>query len=328
MIQEIAKNIYSILVPLPNNPLKELNAYLIKGDDHSLLIDTGFRLPECRAALEAGLAEAGADQRHLDVLITHLHNDHVGLAGEMVSPGHFVYVGEKDILFTDPVYEDAYWEEIDQRFLQEGFPPDELRAVTGTNPARVLGPQRGLSCYRPVKDGDRFTVGPYCLEALWVPGHTPGQICLWMEREGILFTADHVLFDITPNIALWPDLPNALGHYLNSLKRVQAYPVKLALPAHRHSGDFFARIDALLLHHRNRVAETLSIVKAYPGLTAYAITSRMTWDIRAKNWAEFPLNQKWFATGEALSHLEFLIAEGKVRREKTKDGYTVYFPGE
>ena len=46
-MKEIIPNIYSIPVPLPNNPLKELNAYLIKGPDRSLLIDTGFNLPEC-----------------------------------------------------------------------------------------------------------------------------------------------------------------------------------------------------------------------------------------------------------------------------------------
>ena len=57
MVKEIIPNIYSIPVPLPNNPLKELNAYLIKGPDRSLLMDTGFNLPECREALEKGLSE-------------------------------------------------------------------------------------------------------------------------------------------------------------------------------------------------------------------------------------------------------------------------------
>ena len=53
-MKEIIPNIYSIPVPLPNNPLKELNAYLVKGSQRSLLIDTGFNLPECREALEKG----------------------------------------------------------------------------------------------------------------------------------------------------------------------------------------------------------------------------------------------------------------------------------
>ncbi len=43
MPREVMRNIYRIPVPLPNNPLRELNCYLIRGKDRSLLIDTGFR---------------------------------------------------------------------------------------------------------------------------------------------------------------------------------------------------------------------------------------------------------------------------------------------
>ena len=51
MPEEILKNLYRLPIPLVGNPLKELNAYLIKGKDRNLLIDTGFRQPACRQAL-------------------------------------------------------------------------------------------------------------------------------------------------------------------------------------------------------------------------------------------------------------------------------------
>lgn len=55
MYTQIEENIYSIYVPLPENPLRNLNSYLIKGEGgRSLLIDTGFRRDECREALLAG----------------------------------------------------------------------------------------------------------------------------------------------------------------------------------------------------------------------------------------------------------------------------------
>ena len=323
-MHEIIPNIYSIPVPLPNNPLKELNAYLIKGPDRSLLIDTGFNLPPCREALLAGLAEAGADRSRLDVLVTHIHTDHTGLSVEMAGPNGKVYIGALDYPFTAQAFEDQFWVEMDARFLKEGFPEEEVAIITRTNPARNLGPKLDLDCYVPVEEGEVFQIGDYRLEVLSVPGHAPGQLCLWMEREGILFTADHVLFDITPNISVWANMDNMLGRYLESLKRIRAYPVKLALPAHRHSGDLNTRIDQLIQHHRDRVAETLSIVKKYPGMTAYDITGRMTWDIRAKSWEDFPLNQKWFAVGEALAHLELLIREGTVKQILREDGMFGY----
>ena len=43
MLTQIADNIYRKVVPLPNNPLREINAYIITGEKN-LLIDTGFNL--------------------------------------------------------------------------------------------------------------------------------------------------------------------------------------------------------------------------------------------------------------------------------------------
>ena len=193
-MREIIPNLYSIPVPLPNNPLKELNAYLVKGPDRSLLIDTGFNLPECMEALEQGLAETGVDRSRLDVLVTHIHTDHTGLSAQVVSPGGKIYIGELDYPFTAQAFEDQFWVDMDERFLKEGFPAEEVAVITRTNPARHLGPQLDISAYTPVKEGEVLQIGDYRLEVLSVPGHAPGQLCLWMEKEGILFTGDHVLF--------------------------------------------------------------------------------------------------------------------------------------
>ncbi|MFR1234607.1 MAG: MBL fold metallo-hydrolase [Evtepia gabavorous] len=192
--------------PAPQ-PLRELNAYLIRGRERSLLIDTGFREPACRQALQAGLRAAGAEHDPLDVLLTHIHTDHTGLASEVVRPGGAIYIGRGDYPFTSRAWEEEYWGRIDQRFLQEGFPPEELRITTGTNPARTLGPDLDLPNYQPLEDGDRLTVGEYTLEVIAAPGHTPGQICLWMANQQVLFTADHVLFDITPTSPCGPICP-------------------------------------------------------------------------------------------------------------------------
>ena len=327
MIQEIARDIYRIPVPLPDNPLKELNAYLIRGADRSLLIDTGFRLPPCRRAIEEGLAQAGADRARLDILCTHIHTDHTGQCLDLIAPGRTIYIGAGDYPMTFRSYDSYFWDLTDKRFAREGFPAAEARVLLETNPARTLGPDlERLSCV-PLSDGDALTVGDCALEVIETPGHTPGQICLWEEQRGILFTADHVLFDITPNIAMWPNLENALGHYLKSLDKIRDYPVKLALPGHRHSAPLVPRIDALRAHHRFRAGETLVAVTRSPGRTAYDIAARLTWDIRAKDWAHFPLNQKWFAVGETIAHLEYLMDLGQVVREVRGDGMAVYWPG-
>ena len=91
MTECISEGLYRIPVPLPGNPLRELNSYLLRGRERSLLIDTGFRQEEGRRALFAGLAELDVDPRDVDVALTHLHSDHSGLAPEVVGETGWIY---------------------------------------------------------------------------------------------------------------------------------------------------------------------------------------------------------------------------------------------
>ena len=53
--------IWQIFVPLPDSPLKNLNCYVLRTPEEDLIIDTGFRRPECESALWDGLRELGVD---------------------------------------------------------------------------------------------------------------------------------------------------------------------------------------------------------------------------------------------------------------------------
>ena len=323
-LEEIMEHIYRIPVPLPGNPLKELNAYLIKGRDRTLLIDTGFRQDECREALFSGLKELGLGPGDADILLTHLHSDHAGLAPEAAGERGTIYVSEVDRPFlADMSVREEFRLQSDQRFLAEGFPPDLVKTRRDSNPAWALAPADG-GHYEGLEDGQVIETGGYKLHCLLMPGHTPGQMCFWMEDRQVMVLGDHVLFDITPNITSWAAMPDALGTYLEKLKEIRAYDVKRPLPGHRKPGDMKGRIDQLLVHHARRLEEAYQAVANHPGAAAYELAGYMTWKIRASSWEEFPLAQKWFAVGECMSHLAHLMAEGRVRREVV-DGRNAYF---
>lgn len=38
--------------------------------------------------------------------------------------------------------------------------------------------------------------------------------------------------------------------------------------------------------------------------------------MRGKTWEEFPLSQRWFAVGETIAHLEYLMERGLAKREE------------
>ena len=272
-----------------HNGLRELNSYLLKGEDSWLLIDTGFRKEACRQALSAGLRELGADIEKTDVLLTHLHSDHSGLAAEFAGKNRKVYLSRTDLKYLSMNIANKTVAERNARFLEEGFPPDLLEENARINPAMAERLQSLDDRFTPIDDGQEIRIGEYRLKTIVVPGHTPGNTMFWMPEQEIMFTGDHVLFDITPNITAWSWVEDSLGDYLENLLRVRNYPVQLALPGHRKSGDYKERIRVLLDHHARRLAETERIIRQNPGLNGYEIAGRMTWKIRAASWEEFPL---------------------------------------
>lgn len=317
MIKLITQAVCSIPVPLPNNPLKELNAYLIMGRERNLLIDTGFRAPECRDAVDRGLAEAGVSMDNTDIFLTHLHSDHTGLVPELAAEGSKVFVSREDLLRLRKYAQINGWADSDAAFKQEGFPPALLDELVEKNPARKYAPLP-FDGYTPVENGLTLSCGGMELEVIATPGHTPGHLCLYDRGQKLMFLGDHVLFDITPNITSWLGFPNSLKRYLESLALVEGYEVEIPLPAHRGvSASLRERIASIRLHHMARLDEALDIVVNDPGMTAYEIAGYMSWKIRSRNWREFPVAQKWFAVGEAIAHLDYLLEEGRVKRSLT-----------
>lgn len=327
MAEKIAEGLYRIGVPLPGNPLKELNSYFIRGQERDLLIDTGFRLDECREALKAGLEELGADAEHMDVLLTHLHADHAGIAGEIAGKSSKIYMACSDLEILKKAIGGIPYKVHFRRFYEEGFPVDILESTYKNNVTMDYGVGVIDERYKALQDGETITVGSYTLKTIMVPGHTPGNAMFWVEDKKIMFTGDHVLFDISPNITAWRNVADSLGDYMESLRAVRNYPVTLALPGHRKPGDYQSRIDELLIHHERRLKDAADWIRETPGMNAYEIAGLMRWKIRARNWEEFPAVQKRYAVGECMSHLDYLCLRGLIERKQV-DGTWRYYPAE
>lgn len=323
MAERLASNLWRLDIPLEGNPLKNLNSYLITGEERSLLIDTGFRQDSCRRALTDQLAETGVDRETLDIFLTHLHSDHTGLAPDFVGAGGRIYISETDGAGLRLGLTDDYWRGMYEEYVGEGFPREEIDRLWLANPAQGAAPRNWSAGCAALRDGDRLFYGGVTLRCILTPGHTPGHLCLYGEEPRWLFSGDHVLFHITPNICRWQSMPDALGSYLESLDKLRGLPVERLLPGHRkETGDLDMRIGQLEEHHRHRLGEVLDIVRTAPGRTAYEIAGRMRWSIRS-TWREFPVQQKFFALGECMAHLDYLERRGRICRRE-RDGLIRY----
>nr|WP_151755306.1 MBL fold metallo-hydrolase [Dictyobacter vulcani] len=81
--RKVADHIWQLTLPIPV-PLKTVNVYALEGKTGWVLVDAGMGVPETRDAFYTGMAQAGLQLQDLQaIVLTHLHPDHIGLAGEL-----------------------------------------------------------------------------------------------------------------------------------------------------------------------------------------------------------------------------------------------------
>lgn len=317
MIEEIAANLYKVEIPLPRNPLKSINSYMIKSPERNLIIDTGMNRTACREAMQKGLSELDIDLARTDFFITHLHADHFGLVSGLATENSKVYFNRPD---AEHIYA-SHWDDMLEAARRHGFPEKILEMALQNHPGRKYGSELTFEL-TILEDGDTVTVGDYELRCVQTPGHTRGHMCLYEPGKKFFFSGDHILIDITPNIQAWSDDDNPLKQYIESLNKVHKMDIALTLPGHRRViKDCKKRTLELIEHHKHRADEVLEILKK-GSQSAYQVASQMSWDIDSPSWEEFPIPQQWFATGEAIAHIRYLEEEGEIFRE-SEDGKIV-----
>ena len=263
-------------------------------------------------ALWAGIGELGLDLKKTSIFLTHLHSDHTGLAWDFVQQGCPIYMGQIDYQYLNGMKNRNNLSAMEALFRQEGFPEEELALQDEGNQGRKYSVDRMFPA-NLVDNRTTLTLGKMKIQCIHTPGHTPGHMVLYLPNEQLLFSGDHILFGITPNIAVWNGVSHSLEDYLASLEKIRTLPVKSTFPAHRHgASDVYQRINALRMHHKKRLEEIRQAVEIHPEATAYQIAGMITWSAQGLSWEQFPPHQKWFAMGETLAHLQYLYAYGQV----------------
>ncbi|WP_055479404.1 MBL fold metallo-hydrolase [Sphaerimonospora mesophila] len=323
-VERVRPGLWSIPVPIPINPLRYVLVYALEIPDGVAIIDAGWNTDEAYAALVAGLGTAGYEIGDVkSVLVTHMHPDHYGLAGR-VREGSGAWIGlhEADArLLHDRYDEDAMVSLIDLQRRQlvkcgvPGLTADELAQASKSvrDFVTMVMPDR------LIEDGERLELPGWDLRALWTPGHTPGHLCFVEPERKLLFSGDHVLAKITPHVAAHPQSgPNPLADYLGSLREIGGLDVDEVLPAHEFRFlDLAARIDYVIAHHEERLAEIERAVAESPGLTCWDIATRLSW---SRPWETIPLYMRRTANNETLAHLVWLEARGLLTRVPGEPG--------
>jgi glyoxylase-like metal-dependent hydrolase (beta-lactamase superfamily II) len=296
-----------------------VNCYAIESHGGVTLIDCGCDWEAGRQALERGLAAVGLGGAPIHTLIvSHLHPDHVGMAGRVVGEhGSRFVMHERAHKLVDR-YNDTPGFIVRNLELarRHGVPEHDATTLAdvGTRPdymPRIQPPDV------VVADGDTIDLGGLrSLEVLHTPGHEPSHICLRDSMTGVVFSGDHVLPRISPVIMFDEDFEDVLGDYLRSLRRLLTESIGLTYPAHGAIVERgAARVEQLLLHHERRLGTMEERVERLPQ-TAWTLMG----SVFRPNLS--PL-EKRLALRETVAHLEHLRLGEHLRIEE-RDGVAWY----
>ncbi|RBY81048.1 MBL fold metallo-hydrolase [Blastococcus sp. TF02A-26] len=316
-VEQLREDLWSIPVPMPDNPLRYVTAYVFALAGGGLgMVDTGWNSDDAWDSLRAGLTAIGGDVTDVrGVLVTHMHGDHNGLSGRVRdASGAWVAMHPADAAIvrgmTDVDVEQFIREQT--AFMVSLGADPETAASDAPTPERLAGLRRQAVPDRLLEDGDPADFPGWSLRAVHTPGHTPGHLCFAEERTGLFLAGDHVLPRISPNIsANQRSDDDPLRDYLASLASVadREEPVEV-LPAHewRFRG-LGLRTRELTEHHEQRLAELLDAIRSHPHSTPWQLAGHLTW---SRPWDQYANSMRMFAVTETVAHLRLLASRGLV----------------
>jgi glyoxylase-like metal-dependent hydrolase (beta-lactamase superfamily II) len=322
-----------IKVPIPY-PVKWVNCYYIN-DSTQTLVDTGINTDEGLDAIRSAVEQqGGALEKIQRIIVTHGHGDHIGLAGRITDiSGAQVFVHPGDITNVLTA-QDRPLEERSERlrsFLEDGgLRQEEADGLLETVIRRYDGAFSPLSGQTMLNSEEVFHFEDFDLEVIHTPGHSPGSVVLFNRTEGILFSGDSLLEEITFNPATETRADNrapeyrSLASYRWSLELMSTLLTKEVFPGH---GSPFSNVEKTITrlrnHHLDRSEKILAILKDWKARKDSA--EGATRCQIAKELFPSAVGVELFHRLAAVYvHLVDLEDKGLVNPVKHKEGFTTY----
>jgi glyoxylase-like metal-dependent hydrolase (beta-lactamase superfamily II) len=234
-VAEVAAGVFGISEPYVH-PYVRSNAWLVRGSQSHLLVDSGLGVGRLRDEL------AGYLDRPVIAVATHAHFDHFGGLAEFseraahADDGDVIAAAGDYVTLAAESYPAALVDEFEAaglpvpELLIDALPDADFDVYSFRTPAAAIT--------RWLADGDVLDLGDRSLQVLHAPGHSPGSICLWEAVSGTLISGD-VLVDGEP---LLDELPRSSpADFAASLRRLREVPFDTVLAGH---GPVFGRSRA------------------------------------------------------------------------------------
>ncbi|MGZ5238560.1 MAG: MBL fold metallo-hydrolase [Caldimonas sp.] len=331
--REIAPGVLWIRMAMPF-ALDHINLWAIRdgapGDATAgwALVDSGLQTLDTATAWRKLLSGSGAlaGQRVTRVLVTHMHPDHIGMAGWMTRRFDCrLWMTRLEYLNCRVLAADTGREapEDGVRFYRRaGWSEDDIENYR----ARFGGFGKMIhqlpDSYQRLKDGELLQIGAHQWQVVVGNGHSPEHACFYCPELKLFISGDQVLPKISSNVSVFPTEPEAdpLGDWMASIARIKAAVPDdvLVLPAHN---DPFRGLHARLDHLERGHDKSLTRLRAILGEPKRAV------DVFGALFARSITSEPQLlglATGESLAHLNYLVQRGEVVVSQGEGGAAWY----
>lgn len=322
---EVAPGVFWVGMPLPLKGLERINLWLLEDGEGWALVDTGLATEEARQIWRDVFAKVLGGKPITRVICTHMHPDHLGLAGWICRKFDArLWMSRLEYLTARVLIADTGREAPDEavRFYRgAGWNEDAIDRYQVMFGGFGKSVSRMPDAFKRISDNDVLTIGSRRWRVIVGCGHSPEHVCLYSEEDKLFISGDQVLPRISSNVSVFPTEPDAdpLSDWIWSLQKLRAAVPEDVLTLPAHNEPFYglhARLDYLLSGHEKKLDRLESRLREGPRRVPDVFGALFARAIEPSDTIP--------ATGEALAHLNCLIKRGRARRSVDANGVFVY----
>ena len=320
----ISPGVLWLRMRLPLPALNHINIWALEDGTGWTIVDTGMQTADTAGDWQSALAGVLGGRPVVRVVCTHMHPDHVGMAGWLTRQHECrLWMTRLEYVTCRMLVADSGREAPPDgvRFYRAAGWDEEALEHYRARFGRFGKAVHALpDSYRRVVDGEELQIGGRSWRAVVGRGHSPEHLCLHCAELGILISGDQVLPRITSNVSVFPTEPDAdpLAEWLESLAAIKRrVPDEvLVLPSHNEPfRGLHARLEELNRGHEERLARVCAALDApQRALDTFRLLFRRVVGPDLLS----------MATGESIAHFNCLIGRGLVTREFDAAGVAWY----
>jgi glyoxylase-like metal-dependent hydrolase (beta-lactamase superfamily II) len=323
----VAPGVRWIRMPLPF-ALDHINIWLLDEASGYTLVDCGIGDAATRELWHGHFATTMKTLPLDHIVATHCHPDHIGNAAWLeqrfaapVAMTHAEYMTAHALREQHSGFDVGA---VIALFRRHGMSDEHLAAMDRRGNRYARGVPELPTRFERLIDDDTFAAGGTTWRVLEGHGHSPEHASLWSAERSVLISGDMLLPKISTNISVSPAEPDSdpLRRFLDSLAVFETLPPDtLVLPSHGLPFRGIAvRVAQLRAHHRARLGELESAIReAEAPMSAHDAVPVLF-------QRELDTQQRFFAMGETIAHLNHLWHAGRVERRVDADGAIRFAP--